>query len=127
MAPTPGQGPHPSGQDSQAGRDAFVAGLEQQLQSQADAQQGPTCLTPVPQWLNQISLVQLLHGGIEGTHPRQHQGLARGHACRIGDGDHGGSKAFQGPLHRMQIAHAVVDQADLAHAPRSPQRWSPPC
>ena len=109
------QGPHPAFEQAEARRRALVAGLKQQLQAQTDAQQGLARGAPVGDRFGQAALVQPLHRWIKSAHPRQHQGRAVIHLCGAGHRLHHGAEPLKGPLHRVQIAHAVVDQAKARH------------
>ena len=109
------QRPHPPGQQAKTGGLALITGLEQQLQAQADAEQGLAGRAGPLQGGGQTTFPQPLHGRIEGPHPRQHQGIASGHCGGVVNRLHRGAEPFEGALHRVQVAHAVIDQSEARH------------
>ena len=55
---------------------AFLTALEQQLKTQADAQQWSFIVMPVAQRLHESRGTQLLHCRVKGANPRQDQSIA---------------------------------------------------
>ena len=117
------QGLHPSFHQAQATGCSLITAFKEQLQAQADAQQGAARRAGVPQGLHQIGGPQALHGRVKGAHSRQHQGLASVDGLGVPHGPNVGAEAFEGPLHRVQVAHAVVHQADGAFQ-GGPPTWT---
>ncbi len=90
----------------------FIAHVEEQLQPQADAEEGFARFDGIEHWLDQVEPAQLGDGVFEGPHARQHDLGGGGHLGRIA-GHHGLlADLLEGLLHAPQVAHAVVDDGD---------------
>ncbi len=111
-----GEAPHVAGEQPQTRGIALVAVREQHLQAHADAQEGFVRGRP------QDGRAQAV--GFDLRHAVRRRALAgKDHAGGGGNqggivGDHhlgAGGHVLQGLAHRMQIAHAVVDDGDVRH------------
>ena len=112
--------PHVAGEAAQtAGKDpqppnprAFLASLKEQLQTEADAEQGPVLGRPLPDGVGEAGGVQLFHGCAEGAHPREDKAvglLEAGGGFSHAPAD---SQVGQGVLYTFQVARAVVNNTD---------------
>ena len=68
-----GQACHPSAQESEAWIAAFIALLEQELQAEADAEQGTILLAPAQQVGHQPGGPEVGHGRVKGADSGQDQ------------------------------------------------------
>ena len=90
----------------------FVAHVEQQLQAQADAQEGLARIVDASTGRSSSQPPQLADGVLERADARQHKLRGGGHLGRIA-GDEGlVADVLEGFLHAPQVAHAVVNDGD---------------
>ena len=73
FAAVAGQACHPSAQEPEAWIAAFIALLEQELQAEADAEQGTILLAPAQQMRYQPGGPEVGHGRIKGADPGEDQ------------------------------------------------------
>ena len=73
FAAVAGQACDPSAQEAKAWIAAFIALLEQELQAEADAEQGTILLTPAQQVGHQPGGPEVGHGRVKGADPRKDQ------------------------------------------------------
>ena len=91
----------------------FLAAFKQQLQTQTDPKQRPCVPAPLLQPRHQSGGLKILNGRIKRTDTWQNQSVA---VIKIVVGTNRKrlmAKPLKGFLHGVEIAHAVIDQAEL--------------
>ena len=109
FAAVAGQAAHPSAQEPEAWIAAFIALLEQQLQAEADAEQGAILLAPAQQVGHQSGGPEVGHGRIKRADPGQDQRIDALQIFGVMDQRAALIKPLKAFLHRVEIAHAVID------------------
>jgi hypothetical protein len=92
---------------------ALGTGLEQQLKSKTNAEQGAVGLIPAFQIGNQTRGLKIFDGWVEGSDARQNQGIATIEVAGADDATGLITKSIEGFLHRVEIAHAVINQTKM--------------
>ena len=108
--------PHVASEDTEPLVEAFlVARREQQLQSQADAEEGFAGTDVFEDGLIEPGLANLGDGVAEGADARENDLVRGGDLIGITADRGGRSDLFQGLLHAPQVGHAVIDNDDALH------------
>ena len=108
-----GQTFHVAFDQSETLKTALGTGLEQQLESKTNAEQGPVGLIPAFQIWNQTRGLKIVDGWVEGPDARQNQSIATIEVAGADDTTGLMTKAVEGLLHRVEIAHAVINQTEM--------------
>ena len=117
MQPLDGAGPLAAALGHQA---VLVAGLEQDLHADADAEHRPATRQPPADDLRAAHVAEPGHAGGEGAHAGHDQPVARLGCRPVAGDDDVGSDPGEGALGGAQVAGAVVedDDARAGHPPR---------
>ena len=104
---------HLAGKDAEAGVFAvFVADVEEELEAQADAQEGASGADRVAYGVDEVLRAEVGDGVAEGAEAGEDDLLGTGDFVGLGDDLRGGADAFKCLLNAPQVAHAVVDNRD---------------
>ena len=106
---------HPEARDSRR----LLAGIKQELVSEADAEVGTVGRDPLPDDIPQTRLAELAGAVPEGAHTRDEQGVALTGPSGSGDMDAGAPGMLDGALDTAEVAASVIDKTDQRGAAHS--------
>ena len=108
-----GQMSHVALDEAKALTIALTTGFEQQLKTKADAEQWTVVPAPTLKIRNQPRRLEILHGWVKRSDARQDEGIAAVETLRARDPCGLMTKAIEGFLHGVEVAHAVIDQTKV--------------
>ena len=92
---------------------SLITTFEQQLQPEANAQQGTVVVAPIFEMGNQSCGSEVFDRWIEGPNPRKNQGVDRLEVLWTLHWNCLFPKPFEGFPYRVEIAHAVIDHTEI--------------